>query len=653
MQPSPVGTWNVVVSSAQAEGQAGSVVLRFESDRSPGKLIVGCAVDHTGEVKLERVEFDPSSATLRFEQRGPPGHPKVVWLCKVAGDTFDAGKITENYRVVAYFQGRKKQQIALKQSQPQQPAEGGYAATALASEDGLRPTSTSTGQMRNLCRFPSKLAARQTRAALEQTEGSAPTLQSRNPSVVAALTDAQLLVNLDRDHGLAAGIFPFTLDDAEARDLPDHEIDKLIALKLFQAIVYRELVGGVPPSLLQLQQRIVDTEAIMDDEFQAWLAESHSRMAMFADVIESIRLQWASKEDVEAGPAERAAISRVEEGGVLAMYMANGRKKDDRYFAVSGDTYTMTWSNPANTAGPKGSSWRLSGAREAPKTMELLEIQKSIQSRSAQEWFAAVDTDGDGMLDSSQLSTLYLRARGEPLSAKQLKAAMKVMDPDGRGAINCTDFARWWTDNSSDLDKHRELAFTVTVHQPVSTDERGKFQLILVAPNRDAKEMWVKGLTVLCKRKQKLDSEREEAALVEAKKRFTRSQVRNMVRAHLQREQRDPNVSDAWIDGLFVQFAVGQAKTIDAAAWHSLVGQLEHTKMLNRAQVRHMVSLQLQVDGRILQAESTTEDGDATLTDGCIDSLFGQVDADSSGVIDEREWEQLLLLVEKQSVWLM
>ena len=112
-------------------------------------------------------------------------------------------------------------------------------------------------------------------------------------------------------------------------------------------------------------------------------------------------------------------------------------------------------------------------------------------------------------------------------------------------------------------------------------------------------------------------------------------------------------MSDAWIDGLFFQFAVGQAKTIDAAAWHSLVGQLEHTKMLNRAQVRHMVSLQLQVDGRILQAESTTEDGDATLTDGCIDSLFGQVDADSSGVIDEREWEQLLLLVEKQSVWLM
>lgn len=648
-QPSPVGTWNVVVSSAQLEGQAGSVVLRFESDHS-GKLIVGCAVDHSGEVKLDRVEFDPSSAALRFEQRGPPGHPKAVWLCKVAGDTFDAGKITEDYRVVAYFQGRKNQQISLKQSQLQQPAEGGYAATALTPEDGLSPTSTSAGQELDLRRFASKVAARPARAALEQTEGSSSTLQSRNPSVVTALTDAQLLVNLDRDHGLAADIFPFTLDDAEVRDLPDDEIDKLIALKLFQAIIYRELVGGVPPSLLQLQQRIVDTETIIDDEFQAWLAESHSRMAMFADVIELIRLQWASKEDVEVGPAERAAISLVEEGGMLAVYTASGRKKDDRYFTVSGDTYTLSWCTPANTA-RKGSLWRLSGAQEAPKTMELLEIQKSVQSRSAQEWFAAVDTDGDGMLDSSQLSTLYLRARGEPLSGKQLKAAMKVMDPDGRGAINCTDFARWWTDNSSDLDKHLELAFTVTVHQPVSTNEGSKFQLILVAPNRDAKEMWVKALTILCKHKQKLDSEREETALVEAKKRFTRSEVRNMVRAHLQREQRDPNVSDAWIDGLFDQFAVGQAKTVDAAAWHSFVGQLEHTKILSRAQVRHMLRRQLQVDGRILKAESTIEDGDAT--DRCIDSLFSQVDSDGSGLINERQWEQLLLLVEKQSVWLM
>jgi hypothetical protein len=223
------------------------------------------------------------------------------------------------------------------------------------------------------------------------------------------------------------------------------------------------------------------------------------------------------------------------------------------------------------------------------------------------------------------------------------------MDPGGSGAVKCNEFARWWRDRSSDLDTQRELAFTITVHQP--TDQEGKFQLIVVAPNRDAKEMWVKGLTILCERKQRLDAEREEAALIEAKKRFTRSQVRDMVRAYLQREQRDPNVSDAWIDGLFDQFVVGQSKTIDVAAWDSLVGYLKHNTMLNRAQVREMVRLQLQADGRTAKAFSETDDGD--VTDEWIDRLFDEFDRDGSGMIDEREWEELLLLLEKHSVWLM
>lgn len=230
---------------------------------------------------------------------------------------------------------------------------------------------------------------------------------------------------------------------------------------------------------------------------------------------------------------------------------------------------------------------------------------------------------------------------------------MATMDPNGSGGVNCTKFARWWEDNSSELEKQQELAFTVTLRLP--GDQQGKFQQILLAPNRSTKEMWVKGLMILCKRKQKVDAEKEEIALIKANKRFTRPQVRDMVRQHLQREQRDPNVSDAWIDGLFEQFAVDNLRTIDGAAWRSLIAQLNDTKLLNRDQVRKMVRLQLQIDGRAALTHATsqirTEDGNAT--DEWIDTLFDQFDADESGMIDEREWDLLLKLLEKQSMWLM
>jgi hypothetical protein len=653
------GTWNVVVSSAHAEEQTGSVKLRFGLDRSGGEL-VGWAMDHGGEVNLDRVDFEPSSAALRFEQCGLPGHPKVVWACTVAGTTFDAGTIMENFQVVARFQGRKDQQTTPEQPQPQQPAQkrnqrrfpskpvsGRRARAPLGQTEASATTPSNRESSIVATSTDSELLA----APMGHTEGSIATSPNRAPGVVTALTDSELLVNLDRDHDLAVAIFPFTLDDAEVRDLPGHEIDKLLALQLFQAVIDRELVAGVPTPLIQLQKHIADTETIIDDEFHGWLEGSHSRMAMFADVIASIRLQWAArKEQAEVEQAENVAISSVENGGLLTIYSANGKKKCDRYFTASGQTFELTWGSLPNKA-DKGSFWRLSTAEEAPKTMELLEVQSSIQRRSAEEWFDAVDVDGDGRLDSSQLSTLYLRARGEQLGTKQLQAAMAAMDPGGSGAVTRSDFARWWKDNCSDLDKQRELAFTVTLHQ--STGQQGNLQLVVVAPNHGAKEAWVKGLAILCARKQKLYAEREEAALIEAKKRFTRAQVRDMVRTHLQREQRDPNVSDAWIDGLFGHFVVGQSKTIDAAAWDSLIGFLTRTTLLNRAQVREMVRLQLQVDGRAAKTLQTEGNEHGDVTDEWIDNLFDQFDGDGSGMIDGREWEELLLLLEKHSVWLM
>eukprot|EP01043_Picozoa_sp_COSAG02_P012742 COSAG02_NODE_498_length_21087_cov_33.272394_10_plen_102_part_00 len=51
--------------------------------------------------------------------------------------------------------------------------------------------------------------------------------------------------------------------------------------------------------------------------------------------------------------------------------------------------------------------------------------------------------DKSGELDSSELATLYKQARGEKLSARQLKAAMACMDADKSGTIEFSEFEAW------------------------------------------------------------------------------------------------------------------------------------------------------------------------------------------------------------------
>ena len=63
---------------------------------------------------------------------------------------------------------------------------------------------------------------------------------------------------------------------------------------------------------------------------------------------------------------------------------------------------------------------------------------------------------------------------------------MAAMDTDQSGAIQFAEFEVWWRGNSGDLERHRELAFSVDV------GESG--QLILVAGDTAAKEQWVGGL---------------------------------------------------------------------------------------------------------------------------------------------------------------
>ena len=139
--------------------------------------------------------------------------------------------------------------------------------------------------------------------------------------------------------------------------------------------------------------------------------------------------------------------------------------------------------------------------------------------------------------------------------------------------------------NGGDLEKQRDLAFTVDVHQ-----KDGDYKLILVAGSAVVKGMWVSGLTKALAQMGEVRAAHEQARLLRTKQRLDRFQVRVMIRQQLQLEGRDPNVSDAWIDGIFEQFAAPGCGTVDGEEWNNLAAVLKQKQPLNRGQVRKMVA---------------------------------------------------------------
>ena len=173
----------------------------------------------------------------------------------------------------------------------------------------------------------------------------------------------------------------------------------------------------------------------------------------------------------------------VEEGGVLTMYLASGKKKHDRYFWVSVDesegSCTLCWDKP--DVGRKKSR----DGGKANKSERLVSVEPAPAIRSARSWFELIDADGSGELDAKELSTLYKLARGEKLSKQMLKDAMSQMDTDGNGTVGFDEFSEWWRANGGDLEKYRPQALTVTA---------GDVQLLLVASSLQVKQQWIDGL---------------------------------------------------------------------------------------------------------------------------------------------------------------
>ena len=164
-------------------------------------------------------------------------------------------------------------------------------------------------------------------------------------------------------------------------------------------------------------------------------------------------------------------VATVINGGQLTLYLASGKRKHDRYFWVSAERRDISW-DKQKSAKPN-------------KTAPLRGVVACPAVKSAREWFDEIDADRSGALDSSELATLYKRARGEKLSKKRLAEAMAVMDRDGSGRVELQEFEAWWSENGGDLEKHRGRAITILA---------GELQLLAVASDAETKRRWVSGL---------------------------------------------------------------------------------------------------------------------------------------------------------------
>ena len=83
---------------------------------------------------------------------------------------------------------------------------------------------------------------------------------------------------------------------------------------------------------------------------------------------------------------------------------------------------------------------------------------------------------------------MLLTVVGEALKQKELQAAMASMDSDRSGTVEFDEFKTWWEEWGGDLEKRRDLAFTLAVrpfhqHGDSSRSTHGDYKLILVADN--------------------------------------------------------------------------------------------------------------------------------------------------------------------------
>lgn len=121
----------------------------------------------------------------------------------------------------------------------------------------------------------------------------------------------------------------------------------------------------------------------------------------------------------------------------------------------------------------------------------------------------------------------------------------------------------------------------------------------------------------------------EKQIKVKTGKTLNKPQVRAMVRLQLESDGRASGVPDTWIDKrLFEEFDADGNGWIDDKEWENLVAMLQMTKHLDKQMFIGMVRIQLELDDKDVSAVS----------DVWIGNLFDEFDADASGLIDDKEW---------------
>ena len=281
---------------------------------------------------------------------------------------------------------------------------------------------------------------------------------------------------LDKMRGLAHAVFD-ALDDDETELLELEELEDLTA---------KGLIANDPAAMASLAQHIEANDGIVVEDFEEWWTDYPDDVSvLFSSLMESIKAEWAAKGQAAL---DDAALGVVSEGGSLAIYLASGRKKHDRYFWCSPNEGTISWFKEKTTKAPTFG--------KGPKTMTLVAVSGTPHIKTARQWFDSVDASAgssDHKLDADEIATVYREARGETLKGRSLALAMAEMDTDGGGAVEFQEFAKWWGENGGDLEKQRDLAMTVTCGDGTAGAD-GDVHLLLVAPGAATKRSWLAGL---------------------------------------------------------------------------------------------------------------------------------------------------------------
>lgn len=94
--------------------------------------------------------------------------------------------------------------------------------------------------------------------------------------------------------------------------------------------------------------------------------------------------------------ADATAMNFCEEGGMLTMYLASGKRKHDRVFWVNTSTGVISWDKKRSNK---------------PNKSEIVSaVEGAPAIKSAREWFDFIDADSSGELDSAELAELYKKA---------------------------------------------------------------------------------------------------------------------------------------------------------------------------------------------------------------------------------------------------